>query len=260
MEQKNRTAVVIAIGIVIFAAVFLSIGLPALTNRTPEVTLPDLNASDQLDGGGDAALPLEVTPETVQSVIATLSRPANYARSLTVTLYWGENGRAESSVRVWADGDAVQTELTGPDGETQCRLVADGTLFLWYGGDRVWKERPAEEGSGDLAQRIPTYEDVLYLDPEQITDAGYGSRSGHNCVYVQAQRGETGTLERYWVEIATGLLYAAETECDGKVIYTMTETALTAPMTEAHSFALPDGTVRHENSVVPIGEKEESQQ
>ena len=246
MEQKNRTAVVVAIGIVILAAVFLSIGLPALTNSIPEVTLPDLSVSDEAEGGGDTALPLEVTPETVQSVIATLARPENYDRSLLVTLFWGEDGSAESTVRVWADGDYVQTELTTAAGEKQVRLVNGETFALWYDGDRTWQERPVKEGGGDLAQRIPTYEDILALEKSQITGAGYESRNGHNCVYVEAQTGEDSQLERYWVETATGLLYAAETVFEGKVVYVMTETALAAPMTEAHSFALPDGTVLHE--------------
>ena len=255
MEQKNRTRVVIAIGAVILFAVFLSIGLPALTNSIPEVKLPDLNAAGEPMEEGGTVLPLDVTPETVQSVIATLDRPESYARTLTVTLFWGESGSAERTIQIWADGDYTQTELTTVGGEKQVRLVDGKTLALWYAGDSVWRERPAEEGDGDLAQRIPTYEDVLSLDSEQITEAGYQSRNGHNCVYVQAQT-EDGA-ERYWVETATGLLYAAETVSGGKTVYVMTETALTAPMAENHSFALPDGTVLHSFS---IGEEKESQQ
>lgn len=261
MKEKNRTAVVAAIGIVIFAAVFLSIGLPALTNNIPEVTLPDLTVSGELDSGGEDTLPMEVTPETVQRVIATLSRPENYTRTLSITLFWGESGSAESTVEVWADGDYVQTALTDPNGETQVRLVGEGKLALWYEGDSTWQERSVEEGeAGDLAQRIPTYEDVLYWETEQITEANYQSKDGHNCIYVQAQTGDAGDLECYWVETATGLLYAAETISEGKVVYAMTETACTVPMTEIHAFALPDGTVLHESSVFSVGEEKEGQQ
>ena len=247
MQQKNRTAVVIAIGIVILAAVFLSIGLPAFTNTIPEVTLPDLSTSGEAEEGQDAALPLEVTPETVQRVIATLKRPACYDRTLQIALYWGENGGGESTVRVWADGPCVQTEITSSGGEKQIYLADEKTLALWYDGDRTWMERPVTEGTEDLIQRVPTYEDVILLHTEQITEAGYQSKNGHNCVYVQAQTGGDDLAERYWVETATGLLYAAETVADGKTVYAVTETALTAPMTEPHTFALPDGTVLHES-------------
>ena len=42
MEQKNRTILVIAIAITVFAAVFVSFGLPSLTGRVPQVVLPDV--------------------------------------------------------------------------------------------------------------------------------------------------------------------------------------------------------------------------
>ena len=43
MDQKNRTILVLAIAVTVFAAVFVSLGLPALTGRAPEVVLPDVN-------------------------------------------------------------------------------------------------------------------------------------------------------------------------------------------------------------------------
>lgn len=85
MEQKNRTILVIAIAITVFAAVFVSFGLPSLTGRVPEVVLPDV--SQEIAGENQDYLPVEVTPETVQAVIATLSRPESYQRELNVTLF-----------------------------------------------------------------------------------------------------------------------------------------------------------------------------
>lgn len=81
MEQKNRTILVIAIAITVFAAVFVSIGLPALTGRAPEVLLPDVN-QEAVGEEDKNFLPVEVTPGTVQSVIASLSRPESYYRPL----------------------------------------------------------------------------------------------------------------------------------------------------------------------------------
>ena len=175
MEQKNRTILVIAIAITVFAAVFVSFGLPSLTGRVPQVVLPDV--SQEIAGENQDYLPVEVTPETVQAVIATLSRPESYQRELNVTLFWS-GGSSSDQVRIWADGGYVKTDIT-TGGTVQHRLVGDGKLYLWYGGDRTWKELTAGETTGDLAQRIPTYEDVLALDPEQITDAGYAVSYTH---------------------------------------------------------------------------------
>ncbi len=256
MEQKNRTLLVIAIAITVFAAVFVSFGLPALTGQVPEVSLPDISqeAGGEMGGG---LLPVEVTPDTVQSVIATLSRPESCYRELDVTLYWA-GGNSTSKVQIWADGDYVKTVM-GIGGETQHRLVGDGKLYFWYGGDRTWKEKAAREGSFDLAQRIPTYEDVLALDRTAITDAGYEQKNGKDCIFVEVRDADLGYQDRYWVETATGLLCAAETLSDGVTVYSMAETALRTPLEEGVAFELPDGTALHTSSGSAIQEEDGGQ-
>lgn len=256
MEQKNRTILVIAIAITVFAAVFVSFGLPALTGQVPEVSLPDISQEAEGGLGGDL-LPVEVTPETVQSVIATLSRPESCYRELTVTLHWS-GGSSSAQVQIWADGAYVKT-VVGVNGVTQHRLVGDGKLHLWYGGDRTWKEVPAHQDSYDLAQRIPTYEDVLELDQSAITAAGYQQKNGKDCVYVEVRDQDLGYLDRYWIETATGLLCAAETLSGEATVYTMEETTLRTPLEGGVAFSLPDGTVLHESSGAPIQEEDGGQ-
>ena len=245
MEQKNRTILVVAIAITVIAAVLVSFGLPALTSRVPEVSLPDI--SQEAGAGGDL-LPVEVTPDTVQTVIATLARPESYERELTVSLHW-TGGSSSAKVQSWVDGGYVKTVI-GTNGVTQHRLVGDGKLHLWYGGDKTWKEVPADEDSYDLAQRIPTYEDVLALNKTLITDAGYENKNGKDCIFVEVRDADLGYQDRYWIETATGLLCAAETLADGVTVYTMTEDALRTPLEGGFSFELPDGTVLHEGSAV----------
>ena len=121
MDQKNRTILVIAIAVTVVAAVFVSIVL-AITGRAPQVTLPNVN--QETEGESQAFLPVEVTPETVQTVIASLSRPDSYYRELTVTLFW-EGGESAEQVEIWADGGYVRTTIaTG--GTVQYRLVGEG--------------------------------------------------------------------------------------------------------------------------------------
>ena len=245
MEQKNQTILVIAIAVTVVLAVLVSFGLPALTGQVPEVSLPDI--SQEAEGGGDI-LPVEVTPDTVQSVIATLSRPESCYRELTVTLRWN-GGSSSTKLQIWADGDYVKT-VAGVGGITQHRLVGDGKLYLWYGGDSTWKETAADQDSFDLAQRIPTYEDVLALDRTLITDAGYQVKNGRDCVFVEVRDTDLDYLDRYWVETATGLLCAAETLADGVTVYSMAEETLQTPLEDGVTFELPDGTVLHQHSAV----------
>ena len=218
MDQKNRTILVIAIAVTVVAAVFVSIVLPAITGRAPQVTLPNVN--QETEGESQAFLPVEVTPETVQTVIASLSRPDSYYRELTVTLFW-EGGESAEQVEIWADGGYVRTTIaTG--GTVQYRLVGEGKLRLWYAGDQTWQETEAGDGTADLAQRIPTYEDVLDLDTQQITAANYEEKNGKDCIFIEVE-GVQGVVDRYWIATDTGLLCAAETYEGDQKVYEMTE-------------------------------------
>ena len=65
VEQKNRTILVVAIAVTVLVAVFVSLILPTLTNRPPEVVLPS-GEQDIPGAEGKAFLPVVVTPDTVQ--------------------------------------------------------------------------------------------------------------------------------------------------------------------------------------------------
>ena len=249
MREKNRTFLVIAIAATILAAVFFSIVLPALTGRAPEVLLPDVN--QQGTQSSETFLPVTVTPETVQNVIASLSRPDSYRRTLTVRLYW-EGGESADQVEIWADGDYVRTAVTTV-GQTQYRLVGDGKLRLWYTGDQTWQETEARDDSADLAQRIPTYEDVLDLPADRITAAGYEEKNGTYCIYA-AVATEEGGQTRYWIDTKSGLLCGAETYEDKRKVYEMVQGQFAAPLEAGTVFSLPDGTVLHESSGVAVSQ------
>ncbi|MCI8829151.1 MAG: hypothetical protein HFE98_10010 [Ruminiclostridium sp.] len=248
MEKKYQTVLITAIALTVFAAVFVSFGLPAL-GGTPKVTLPDISQ----DAAGETEfLPVEVTPKTVQSVIGTLSRPEAYHRETQINYYWhsgNQSGSTTCAVEIWADGSYVKTELRPTNGSVEHRLVGNGKLCIWYAGDNNWKEMAAPEGGGDLAQRLPTYEDVLQLDPTEITAAGYETKDNIDCIYVQVCPAGLDTLDCYWIEMATGLLYRAETWEGGALAYEMVQTSL-QPLEEGVRFALPDGTVLHTSAAV----------
>lgn len=252
--MKNRTLIVVLIALVVVAAVLASFGLYLFPGQIPRVELPSAGtgspqqtASPTAPGDGEF-LTVEVTADTVQAVIATLSRADSYTRTLTVQDFWGE-GEDDSSataVTVWVDGGWTRTQVTPPSGRTQNAVIHGDELWLWYDRDRDYVTLPAGEHTADLTQRFPTYEDVLRLEPEDITDAGYAAYGNWNCVYAEAADRELGCLYRYWVDVGSGLLVAAETEQEGRVIYRMTASALQTPCPATASFRLPDGQVLHQ--------------
>ena len=245
MEQKNRLVIVVAIVALIVGAVCASFGRVLFAANTPEVILPSSSAgtgdiSGAVDPGQEYQR-VEVTPQTVTGVVATLARPSSYYRELTVETFW-TGGSSAAQVQVWADGGWTHSVQTQPSGVVRHDLTGEGTLYYWYDGSSLYKQAPADERSSDLAQHIPTYEDVLEL--EEIAAAGYENRGELPCVYVEVRRSRQ--IQRFWVSVDSGLLVSAEAEENGQLVYRMT--AYTPPQTPCPAdgrFTLPDGTVLH---------------
>lgn len=245
MERKNSTVLVVLIAAVILIAVFASFGMPLFSNSTPGITLPTPVPSETVGPEGSALpdqIQVEVTPGTVQSVIAALSRLESYSRTVTTTL----EGTANSTAQVWVDGGWTRTDLTGPTGRVSHTIVGDGTVWRWYDGDRAAVSWSADNASADVeGQHIPTYEDVLALDTGAITAAGYENKNGVDCVYAEVYVPQLEQTERYWVGSDTGLLIAAETTVGESAVYAMTAATAEVPAPSGSWFTLPDGTVLH---------------
>ncbi len=244
MERRNRNILVILIAVVITVAVFASFGLPLFAGPTPTITLPTPAPTGEEGPGGSsqgAGVRVEVTADTVQSVIAAMDRLESYSRTVTTTLEG-----VSATAQVWVDGDWTRADMTLASGLVVHTIVGDGRVWRWYGNERNALSWPATGSSVDVeGQRIPTYEEVLALPTGSITAAGYGEKNGVACVYVEVWVEELDQVERYWVSEANGLLTAAETEAGGEIVWSMTAGAAETPGGEAASFTLPDGTVLH---------------
>lgn len=243
MERRNRNILIALIAVVIVAAVFSSFGLGFFGVTTPTITLPTPAPTESGAPGGveqPQGERVEVTPDTVQSVIAALSRLESYSRMVVTTLE-GESATAT----VWVDGGWTRADLTLPTGRTACTVVGDGTVWRWYDGDGRAVSWAADSSSMDVeGQRIPTYEDVLALNKEDITAAGYEDKEGSPCVYVEVAIPELGQTERYWVSVENGLLWYAETVVGEETVWSMSASLPEVPA-PAGDFTLPDGTVLH---------------
>lgn len=247
MEDKKRTVLAAVIIVVVLVAVLYSFFLN-LFAQTPELVLPDPDASASAEPSGaqvsgQGGLMVEVSTRTVQSLIASLTRYESYSRTVTVEYYAAGQPAGSVTAQVWADGGWTRSDLTLPSGRVEHAIVGEGRLWLWYDRERLVYSGPAEECSADLLQRLPTYEDVLALDESSITAAGYVDRDGVPCVYVETGPTRLGYVDRYWISETSGLLMAAVTEKDGEPVYVMSSHQVVSPMEQtAGIFTLPDGT------------------
>ena len=249
MDSKNKLFISLAVIALIAAAVLTSFGRTLLALNTPSIQLPDLSGDTSYDpgahSGGSIYLKVEVTPQTVQKVIATLTRANSYYRELTVETIWAD-GSSEAAVQIWTDSDWSHSRRILPSGVIRHDLVGNDTLHYWYEGSSLYKSIPADELSADLSQRLPTYETVLALEAADITAAGYQLRGELPCVYVEVTSEQPATLTRYWISVDSGLLVSAEVEQDGQLIYRMSAySPVTTPCPPTASFSLPDGQSLH---------------
>lgn len=245
MDKRNLKWItwVFAVATVLIVALMLTRTL----QRSVQVTLPSPQSGTS-ESEKNAAINrdtlsvVEITPETVQSAIATLRRPERYCRTIELEQFW-ETGGGSWTVTAWVKDGWSRADRTMPDGRVRHTLTDGGTTYIWYNNEDSVFTAPAGAITADNDQSIPTYEDILALNVEEIVLADYQELSGVNCIYTETAENERGYSLRYWVSVDTGLLVAAEKLEDGELIYTMTALTLEAEAPTDADFTLPDGTV-----------------
>lgn len=252
MDQKNRVVFSAAVILLIFAALLISFGRIFFNTHTPDVVLPHVSENSS-DGSGstgqtgqDYGQQVSVTAQTVQSVIATLDRTDSYYRELTVEQFW-TGGSSSGTIQVWTDQEWSLVRQLLPSNVVRQDLIGPETAYYWYEGSSRYESTPANRLSADLAQRLPTYETVLELDPLSITGAGYELKGDIPCIYVQSLDSTSNNVKHYWVSVDSGLLVCAELYRENTLIYRMSSfSPIQSPCPAGTAFQLPDGTVLHE--------------
>lgn len=215
--------------------------------RTSHITLPKTEESSSQTSdipgvSGDVLTVVEVTPETVQAAIATLTRPTNYRRTVTVEQFWeGGSGAYETTVMV--NGAWTRIDRSMPDGRIRHTITGDENVYIWYNHEDEVYSTAAGNISADNEQTIPTYEDILELPVEMIVAADYRMISDIDCIYVETAEDTAGYVLRYWVSVDTGLLTVAEKLLEGEPVYRMASLSVEQGITTEMDFTLPDGTV-----------------
>ncbi|WP_295584769.1 hypothetical protein [uncultured Oscillibacter sp.] len=242
-RRLNRITAVFLVAVVLVVAVMLTHSF----RSPPSLVLPqEQDDAQQLPGSDSEQDQLEtitVTPETVQTAIATLTRPAQYRRSISIEQFWeGGSGQWETSVSVSSRWQRIDRTLSG--GRVRHTITDGSVTYIWYNSESRVYQAPADEITPDMEQCIPTYEDILDLPVEQIALADYRNADNYGgCIYVETEPDETGYTLCYWVSLDTGLLVMSEKLLDGSVVYRMQETAVELTPAFTDEFTLPDGTV-----------------
>lgn len=244
MDKRNLKWITwaFAVATVLIVALMLTHTL----QRSVHITLPAPSASGsdiqtEAEANRSALSIVEITPKTVQAAIETLSRPLNYRRTVSLEQFW-EDGSGSWTVSTYVKGKWQRTDRLMPDHRMRHTVTDGETTYIWYNSEKDVFTAPAGEISADHDQSIPTYEEILELEAETITQADYRDLEGLRCIYVETAENKSGYALRYWVSVDSGLLVSSEKLYQGEVIYRMSSMTLepTAPVNS--DFALPDGT------------------
>ena len=240
----KRTQKLVTWGIVILVVLVVLLMLMSNLRRSTRVVLPDTSTTaedSELPPDGGELTVVEVTPETVQAAIATLHRPEAYSRSVTVEYLWN-GGSSSTEMSVFVSGGWTRTDRTLANGQVRHTVTNGESTYIWYNSETEVFSGPAGTISPDMEQAIPTYEDVLALQPERIAQADYRMVSDVRCIYVETAEDDWGYTQRYWVSVDTGLLVVAERLQDGETVYRMAALAVDQTAPDEKLFTLPDGT------------------
>ena len=243
MNKRKMTGVIVGVSVLLMVVVLLLAqrGLRDSGGIVLPAEQADTGAAGEA-GSSEGVDVVQITPDTVQPAINTLSRPATYTRTQSVETFWsGGSGISTSQVSVSSGRTRIDTQL--PDGSVCHMLVVGGSAAIWYDTETSWTVLTTEQFTADIAQRMLSYETVRDLPASEIADASYQNLDGTNCIYVATREDEEGYACSYWVSVTSGLLKQAERYCDGELVYRFTaeDSNLEAP--EEELFLLPDGSV-----------------
>ena len=240
--KHRRSIYSMIIVLTVFLVAFLLAQYTLSDDRT--ITLP--TRTGEAETGSDKSDTedlniLSITPATVQVAISTLSRPASYQRTQTVTLYWS-GGESTTTAQVAVSGNVTRIDTTLKDGTISHTLLDRETACVWYDDDTSWVTMRANQLSADALQSMPTYESVLNLDSSLIMQAEYCLIDDVHCIFVQTAPDADGYAQSFWISVHSGLLYAAERTYNGDIVYRFSTTEPDNDPPAESLFLLPDGS------------------
>lgn len=247
MRFKLTTPMLATIGAVaLVGALFLSfylstsayrtdgagIVLPGEASAEPVVIAPDDIVTGQ-------PMPIEITPENVQRVIATLKRPTGYVCTTENRLFYdGQSTTLRREQMVL--GDLCRTDEQNAVGATLRTTLRKGTtLYAWENGDDTYYVGNTGHFTNDSSAMMPTYETVLELPQAQITDTGLENISYEPCVRVGFEDEAYRCV--YYISTVSGLLVRADFYKEDTLVRQCEISALSNTAPEKGVFLLPDG-------------------
>ncbi len=244
-SKKLNILLIMGAALLVIALVLLVALQSQRLSGSQGIVLPEASTSQQAQTTPQTGL-ADVTRENVCDVLRTMARSTSYHQVFEIRTEAASHSRVQTA-EVWVSGKIMRAQLEQDD-EIRNILTDGQTLYIWYNGemDAISLQQDSSVTADDLVG-IPTYETILDIPAELITDASFVTLAEFNdlpCIFVSAI--ENGEECHYWVSLDTGLLCKQITVSDEQVIYALTQISVEQLAENDSNFAdiflLPDGT------------------
>ena len=183
---------------------------------------------------------IAVSPDTVQDVLRTISRPESYSAKY-VTTYFFNSTQSSLRTSVYSLGGAVKIENLDSSGRPETHYLTYGNaLCYWEDGSPILNTVSMGGRTVDAQVRIHTYEAILEMERGSILHASYEEYDGFPYITVET----TGPVydTKWWISLDTGLMHKAESaDKDGSPAIAVMMSDFTPEPPPEELFNLPDG-------------------
>ncbi|MGE4548506.1 MAG: hypothetical protein AB7C89_03015 [Intestinibacillus sp.] len=250
MKPKLTTPLLASIGaMVMVSTLFLSfyISTSAYRAESTEIVLPSEDEStpvadtpiQQVDDGING---VKITLDNVQQVIASLARPSAYSFTVQNTIYYGQKSSTVSRRQTVRDGVCRTDELSASGGILRSTIRSGNNVYAWQTGSSAYYKGAVGSFSDDAAGMMPTYETVVSLPKDTLSEIGSANLDYELCIVVGA-RDDDSHRSVYYISTVTGLLKRADIFEGERLIRQCRMTSISTSEPDTSIFTLPDGTL-----------------
>lgn len=250
--MKNKTTIAVFLSLIILAvAIFISVFAKSMldNNKNSAITLPGQDtpsldtAVDIQKQNNKIVEQLEITRENVKNVIKTLKRLPEYHYKADTVYYYGDGESGGFSTEGWIAEDMSKTIKYSSSGTVQQQtLLTDEFVYIWGSrSDGSFFKGMAGDFTADDTGHIPTYEDILKFEDDNIIYGGFEKRGDYQCIVAETENPNSGYIERWYISVENGLLVAAKGREGEELVYMIEITELSFEMSDQSVFLLPNG-------------------
>lgn len=244
--KKHRTLIFFLSAILLTSTlVFLLLLMPDMSSTVVD-SVPEYppHPTPVISADSESLNKIAVDRTNIKNIVSAIARPQEYFSETKSTLYHS-GGSAEYMRKKWVKGNLSRVDIISSvttQSVSAHYIYSPGFVYVWKPGDRTYFRTSRGDFDADDAQMLASYEDIINVPDEWITDARHSLYDGNLCIYCEAKNPATNYSERYWISSSTGLLLHGETlDENGVVIYTVSSTQTDISVQDESLFILPDG-------------------